>query len=76
MNLATIVHIIEILLSVIGIVLIFMQSPGDFANSFSASSLEAFRLQSTRDKLLFFGTIVVIIALIVVVVIDLKFVTG
>lgn len=67
-------YLIEIALSLVGIGIVLMQQHSEEGSSFLASSTETFRLQTTRDKVLFALTLVVIAAFLVVLTLHKRFV--
>jgi len=56
----TVFYILEIILSLVGIGLILAQPHPEEGSSFFATSLQNFKFQNTRDKTLFWATVVVI----------------
>lgn len=67
-----IIYILEIILSALGIYIIFIQNPKTIQNSFVANSLETFSFKKIKGNYKFWATIVLTILLTVVVLIDVK----
>ncbi len=68
-------YIIEIILSLVGIGVILMQQHSEEGSSFLASSTQTFKLQTTRDKVLFILTLVIIFMFIGVLILHKRVVS-
>ncbi len=66
------IYVLEIVFSILGIYLIFIQNPKTIQNSFVASSLETFNIKSVKGNYKFLGTIFVILVVILLIAIDIK----
>jgi len=66
------IYILEIIFSIIGIYLIFIQNPKNIQNSFVATSLETFKFERVKHDYKFWGTLLIILIVVILIIINVK----
>lgn len=66
------IYILEIILSILGTYIIFIQNPKTIQNSFVANSLETFSFKKIKGNYKFWLTVIITILLAAVILIDVK----
>ncbi len=64
---ATMFYLVEIVLSLVGILLILKQQYAEEGSSFFAGGAETFKWENIPDRFLFVATVIVIIAFLIIV---------